>query len=82
MEMSISLVDTNDFYDLDFLAEFDILVRRCFAFDETETSIQLVDDRGCAIERLISNFQYDKAAGTAHATIRSMFRYFHRFLTR
>jgi hypothetical protein len=56
-------------------ANFDILVRRCFAFDETETSLQLVDDRGCAVERLISNFVYDKSAGTARATIRSMFRW-------
>jgi hypothetical protein len=65
------------FVTIDVSAEFDILVRRCFAFDETETSLQLVDDRGCAVERLISNFEYDKKAGTAKATIRSMFRYCH-----
>ena len=49
-------------------------MRRCFAFDETDTKLQLVDNRGCAIERLISDFTYDKNAGTAEATLYSMFR--------
>ena len=53
---------------------FDIQMRRCFAFDETDTKLQLVDNRGCAIERLISDFTYDKNAGTAEATLYSMFR--------
>jgi len=53
--------------------EFDILVRRCFAFDETESSLQLVDGRGCKDDKLISDFTYDKEAGTAEATIYSMF---------
>ena len=55
-------------------AAFGILVRRCFAFDESETSLQLVDDRGCRAEKLISEFVYDDEAGTADATIYSMFR--------
>ena len=49
-------------------------MRRCFAFDETDTSLQLVDERGCKDDKLISDFSYDKEAGTAEATIYSMFR--------
>jgi len=59
---------------LDHDNNFDIQMRRCFAFDETDTKLQLVDNRGCAIERLISDFTYDKNAGTAEATLYSMFR--------
>ena len=55
-------------------ANFGILVRRCFAFDDTDTSLQLVDDRGCVTEKLISQFEYDHSSGTADATIYSMFR--------
>lgn len=59
---------------LDHDSQFGILVRRCFAFDETDSSVQLVDDRGCTVERLISNFEYDHEKGSADATIYSMFR--------
>ena len=55
--------------------EFGILVKRCFAFDDADTFIQLVDDRGCRAQKLISEFTYDDAAGTADATIYSMFRW-------
>ena len=54
--------------------QFDIQIRKCFAFDETDTSLLLVDDRGCSIERLISDFTYDLSTGTAEATLYSMFR--------
>jgi hypothetical protein len=57
-----------------FAAEFDIHLRRCFAFDETDTSLTLVDDKGCSVERLISDFTYDKSTGSAEATLYSMFR--------
>jgi len=53
---------------------FDIRIRKCFAFDETDTSLLLVDERGCSIERLISDFTYDLSTGTAEATLYSMFR--------
>ncbi len=56
------------------IAAFGILVRRCFAFDDSDTSLQLVDDRGCVTEKLISSFEYDQEKGTAEATIYSMFR--------
>ena len=55
-------------------AAFGIQIRRCFAFDDTEFSLQLVDERGCRVEKLISEFTYDQEAGTADATIYSMFR--------
>lgn len=55
-------------------ANFGILVKRCFAFDNSDTSVGLVDGRGCRAERLISEFVYDDAAGTAQATIFSIFR--------
>jgi len=53
---------------------FGILVKRCFAFDNSETSLPLVDDRGCRTTKLLSEFQYDEAAGRADATLYSMFR--------
>jgi len=53
---------------------YGILVRRCFAFDNSETSVMLVDDRGCRAQRLISEFVYDDESGTAEATIFSVFR--------
>jgi hypothetical protein len=61
--------------------EFGILVRNCFAFSESGDAsesgfIQLVDDRGCRMEKLISEFSYDDGAGTAEATIYSMFKKF------
>jgi len=54
--------------------EFGILVKRCFAFDNADTSLQLVNDRGCRDQRLISEFRYNDASSTAEADIYSMFR--------
>jgi len=53
---------------------FGILIKRCFAFDNSDTSVTLVDSRGCRAERLISEFVYNDDAGTAEATIFSVFR--------
>jgi len=53
---------------------YGILVKKCFAFDNAETSVLLVDDRGCKAQRLLSEFTYDDTAGTADATLYSMFR--------
>ena len=33
-----------------------------------------MDDRGCSVDRLISDFTYDKSSGSAEATLYSMFR--------
>jgi len=53
---------------------YGILVKKCFAFDNSETSLILVDNRGCRAQKLLSEFTYDDAAGTADATVYSMFR--------
>merc|ERR1712038_1862578 len=53
---------------------FGILIKRCIAFDNSESSVALVDDRGCRTTKLISDFIYDDDAGTAEATLFSMFR--------
>lgn len=34
----------------------------------------MVDERGCSVDRLISDFTYNKAEGSAEATLYSMFR--------
>jgi len=57
--------------------EFGILVKRCFAFNDADTSILLVDDRGCRAQKLLTEFSYDDAASTAEAQIISMFRMAH-----
>jgi len=51
-----------------------LLVRSCFVFDLGGTSVQLVDDRGCREEKLISEFTYDNSAGRADATIYNFFK--------
>jgi len=53
---------------------FGILIKKCIAFDTSESSVALVDDRGCRTTKLISDFTYDDDAGTAEATLFSMFR--------
>ena len=37
-------------------------------------ALTLVDERGCVVEKLISDFTYDQEKGTADATLYSMFR--------
>merc|ERR1719266_2531245 len=54
--------------------KYGILAKKCFAFDNSETSVLLVDDRGCRAQKLLSEFTYDVSAGTADATLYSMFR--------
>jgi len=55
-------------------ANFGTLIKNCVAFDNFENSLKLVDDRGCRTTKLISEFIYDEEAGTASATLYSMFR--------
>jgi len=54
--------------------EYGILVKRCFAFNDADSSILLVDDRGCRAQKLISDFQYDDSASTAEAEIPRIFK--------
>ena len=53
---------------------YGVLIQKCIAFDSFENSLQLVDDRGCRTTKLLSEFTYDDEAGTASATLYSMFR--------
>jgi len=50
-------------------------VQRCFSFSDTNNTVALLDESGCPIRRIMSNFRYDLAKGTAEATIYSMFKF-------
>merc|ERR1711953_1267006 len=47
-------------------------VRRCFSFSDLNTTVELVDQRGCPDRSIMSEFQYDGQAGTAEARLFSM----------
>jgi len=51
-----------------------LLVKNCKAFDGLGTSVELVDDRACRSEKLISEFTYRDSSGVAEATLFSVFR--------
>jgi len=51
-----------------------LLVKNCQAFDGLGGSIQLVDDRACRAEKLISEFTYYDSRGVAVATVFSMLK--------
>jgi len=53
---------------------YGILVKNCFAFDNSDTSVLLVDGRGCSADKLLSEFHYDDSLGVADAQLYSMFR--------
>lgn len=50
-------------------------VRRCFSFSDLNTTVELVDHRGCPDRSIMSQFQYDSEAGTAEARLFSMFKF-------
>ena len=50
-------------------------VRRCFSFSDLNTTVELVDNRGCPDRSIMSQFQYDSKAGTAEASLFSMFKF-------
>ena len=50
-------------------------VRRCFSFSDLNTTVELVDHRGCPDRSIMSQFQYDSRAGTAEARLYSMFKF-------
>lgn len=55
---------------------YGIRVKNCFAFNKKNTSVSLIDERGCPRdEAVISEFHYDPSSGTADAELRSMFRF-------
>lgn len=51
-------------------------VKSCFAFNKHNSSVPLIDDRGCPVNpKVIDNFVYDEARGRADAQLQSMFRF-------
>ncbi|XP_043522348.1 uncharacterized protein LOC122535145 isoform X3 [Frieseomelitta varia] len=55
---------------------YGIKVKSCFAFNKRNTSVQLIDDKGCPVKaRVMTKFIYDRNTGLADATLFSMFRF-------
>lgn len=55
---------------------YGIRVKSCFAFNKKNTSVQMIDDKGCPVKaRVTTKFIYDRNTGTADATLFSMFRF-------
>ncbi|KAF7396794.1 hypothetical protein HZH66_007656 [Vespula vulgaris] len=55
---------------------YGIRVKSCFAFNKKNASVQLIDEKGCPVKaRVMTKFIYDRNAGTADATLFSMFRF-------
>ncbi|KAK0177322.1 hypothetical protein PV328_001390 [Microctonus aethiopoides] len=55
---------------------YGIRVKSCFAFNKRNSTVQLIDDRGCPVKtRVITKFIYDKETGIADAQLYSMFRF-------
>ncbi|KAJ8977946.1 hypothetical protein NQ317_017414 [Molorchus minor] len=51
-------------------------VKNCLAFNRLNSSVSLIDERGCPVNKdIISPFTYDDKKGTADAQIRSIFRF-------
>lgn len=51
-------------------------VKSCFAFSKSNSSVALIDDRGCPDNPdVIEAFTYDQSKGTAEAKLKSMFRF-------
>ena len=50
-------------------------VRRCFSFSDLNTTVELVDGRGCPDPAIMSQFSYDSLTGTAQARLFSMFKF-------
>ncbi|KAL2742516.1 hypothetical protein V1477_010145 [Vespula maculifrons] len=66
------------FYEscLRFAGMYGIRVKSCFAFNKKNASVQLIDEKGCPVKaRVMTKFIYDRNAGTADATLFSMFRF-------
>lgn len=51
-------------------------VKNCFAFSKKNTTLRLVDDRGCAMDgNIMSRFVANSDGTSATATIKSMFKF-------
>ncbi|XP_012216844.1 uncharacterized protein [Linepithema humile] len=54
---------------------YGIRVKNCFAFNKLNSSVQLIDDKGCPVKVRMTKFIYDRGTGMADATLFSMFRF-------
>lgn len=53
-----------------------IRVKNCFAFNKLNSSVILIDERGCPVKSsVISPFKYDPVTSSAEAELKSMFRF-------
>ncbi len=50
-------------------------VKRCFSFSDTNNTVELVDERGCADPNILSDFEYNNIEGAAEAKLYSMFKF-------
>jgi len=50
-------------------------VKRCFSFSQLNSTVELVDERGCPEPTIMSMFTYDRKSGTAEARLFSMFKF-------
>ncbi|KAI5750199.1 hypothetical protein M8J76_013730 [Diaphorina citri] len=55
---------------------YGIRVKSCFAFNKKNSSVPLIDEKGCPVNpQVITPFKYDNKQGHADATLKSMFRF-------
>jgi len=54
---------------------FGMKVKRCFSFSDQNSTVELVDERGCPEPSIMSEFSYDRPTGTAEAKLFSMFKF-------
>merc|ERR1712212_297508 len=54
---------------------FGMKVKRCFSFSDQNSTVELVDERGCPEPSIMSELSYDRLSGTAEAKLFSMFKF-------
>ncbi|XP_046421223.1 uncharacterized protein LOC124180149 isoform X1 [Neodiprion fabricii] len=55
---------------------YGIRVKSCFAFNKRNSSVPLIDEKGCPVNgQVMTKFVYDPSTGFADATLFSMFRF-------
>jgi len=54
---------------------FGMKVKRCFSFSDQNSTVELVDERGCPEPSIMSEFSYDRLSGTGEAKLFSMFKF-------
>jgi len=54
---------------------FGMKVKRCFSFSDQNSTVELVDERGCPEPTIMSEFSYNRITGTAEARLFSMFKF-------